>query len=133
MKLNEFCTNLENKIETSYKEGTTVEGAERLAAEFLHAQLLVSSALKKVDLDARMKKSGVKGVRAAVYLEKAKEGDKKPSDVMLNALVDTNEIVQKQQDLLDTAESDRAELERYYDIFCNAHIFYRGIAKGRFE
>lgn len=133
MKLNEFCANLETKIETSYKEGTTVEGAERLAAEFLHAQLLVSSVLKKVDLDARMKKSGVKGVRAAVYLEKAKEGDKKPSDVMLNALVDTNEIVQKQQDLLDTAESDKAELERYYDIFCNAHIFYRGIAKGRFE
>lgn len=133
MKLAEFCLNLENKIKVSYEKGTTVDSAERLAAEFLHAQLLVSSELKKVDLDARMKKSGVKGVRAAVYLEKAKEGDKKPSDVMLNALVDIHDIVQTQQDLLDTVESNKAELERYYDIFCNAHIFYRGIAKGRFE
>lgn len=120
------------KIEASYTEGVTVLQAERLAGEFLAAQLSIAHKLQTADLDARMRKSGVKALRAGVYMEAATKTDKKPSDVMLEAIVNKDKMVQSEQDGLDTAEVERATLERYYDIFLNAHIFFRGIAKGSF-
>ncbi len=123
---------LEAKIQNTYTEGTTLENAERLAAEFLGAQMQVANQLQKIDLDARMRKSGVKAVKAAIYMEAATKTEKKPSDVMLQAIVDMDKVVQSEQDGLDTAEVERASLERYYDIFVNAHIFFRGVAKGNF-
>ncbi len=51
---------------------------------------------------------------------------------MLSALVDSNEVVQQEQQSLDTAEVSRDELERYFDIFQNGHIHFRGLAKGSF-
>lgn len=128
-----LCQQLEAKIQASYEEGVTLETAEKLAAEFLYAQLAVSAELKLIDLDSRMRKSGLKGVRAGVYMDAATKDPKKPSDVMLQAIVDMHEIVQEEQKKLDEAEADRDELERYYNIFLNAHVYYRGIAKGRFE
>lgn len=124
---------LEDKIESSYKLGTSTEEAESLAAAFLHAQLDVSERLKAASLDTSMRKSGLKAIRAAVYLEAAKAGDKKPSDVMLQAMVDSHEIVQQEQDAYDKAVAESEHLERYYNIFTNAHIYYRGIAKGSFN
>lgn len=129
MELNKYFKTLESKIESAYTEGVTLDLAEKLAGEFLKAQMVISAELSKADLDARMRKTGVKAVKAAVYLEEAHKGDKKPSDVMLNALVDSNGTVQEEQQGLDTAEVTRAELERMYDICLNAHIYFRGIAK----
>lgn len=123
---------LEAKIQNAYTEGTTLEQAEKLAGEFLYAQLQIANQLRKADLDARMRKSGVKAVKAAIYMEAATKTDKKPSDVMLAAIVDMDKVVQSEQDGLDAAEVERATLERYYDIFVNAHIFFRGVAKGNF-
>lgn len=127
-----FCEALTEKIKGSYESGVTLEEAERLAAEFLHAQLVVSKELQALDLDARMKKSGLKAVKAAIYLEAATKSDKKPSDVMLNAIVDTSELATGEQDRLDEAEVNRDALERYYSIFREAHIFYRGVSRGTF-
>lgn len=124
---------LEDVIVSSYESGVTLEEAEKLASRFLHAQIQVSSRLRELDLDARMKKSGAKAVRAAVYLSEATKGDKKPSDVMLQAHVDRDSLVQDAQNALDAAEVDRDELDRYFSIFREAHIHFRGIAKGRFE
>lgn len=124
---------LEAKIKESYETGVTLENAERLAAEFLYAQLQVSEALKSADLDSRMKKSGVKAIRAAIYLDAVQKADKKPSDVMLEQMINSNELVLGEQTSLDTAEVDKASLERYYDVFLNSHIFYRAVSKGRFE
>ncbi len=92
----------------------------------------ISQALQSADLDARMRKSGVKAVRAAIYMEAATKNEKKPSDVMLDAIVNMDKVVQSEQDGLDGAEVGRASLERYYDIFGNGHIFFRGVAKGNF-
>lgn len=127
-----FCGALEAKIVSSYESGVSMEDAEKLAGEFLVAQIRVSAKLKEADLSSRMRKSGLKAVRAAVYLEGAKSGEKKPSDALLQAQVDTNELVSGEQDAYDRAEVELAELERYYNIFGNAHIFYRGVAKGNF-
>ncbi len=124
---------LEAKIQASYENGTTLEEAERLAAEFLQAQIQISDELKKSDLDARMKKSGLKAIRGAVYQDIVSKVEKKPTESMLEAQLNTDELIRGEQNNLDTAEVEKAALERYYDIFVNAHIFYRGVSKGRFD
>ena len=133
MKFKELCDSLEAKIQDSYNEGVTLESAEKLAGEFLFAQMSVSAELKKADLSARMRKSGVKAVRAAVYIEAATKDPKKPTEAMLSSIVDTTDLVQSEQEELDKAEVERDELERFYSIFREAHVHFRGIAKGRFD
>lgn len=124
---------LETQIETSYNEGITLEEAEKLAGKFLTAQFLVSQELKKADLDSRMRRSGVKAVRAAIYMEAATKTDKKPSDVMLQALVDMNELVQGEQRSFDEAEAEHDDLERQYSIFREGHIYFRTLSRGKFD
>lgn len=128
-----FCQALQDKIQAAYTEGVSMEDAEKLAGEFLFAQMRVSDALKTADLDARMRKSGVKAVKATVYLDTVQSAEKKPTEAQLAAIVDTNALASAEQNAYDTAEVEKASLERYYDIFLNAHIFFRGVAKGRFE
>lgn len=126
-------THLEDKIKSSYETGVTVEEAEKLAAEFLYAQLTISTELSLVDLDARMKKSGLKSIKSAVRQEEIKKHDKKPTEGHLEDVVNLDEIVQGEQERLDQAEVNRALLEAYYNVFKDAHIYYRGIAKGNFN
>jgi hypothetical protein len=132
MTFQEFCSNLEAKIINSYEQGVTLEEAERLAGEFLGAQLRVSAELKNKDLDSRMRKSGLKALKAAVYMQTL-TAETKLTEAGKAAIVDSDVSVMKTQDDLDVSEVDKAELERYYDIFLNAHIFFRGVSKGRFE
>lgn len=131
--LKALYTNLTAKLKATYTSGITMDEAEKLAAEFLHAQLLLAAELEKYDLDQRMRKSGVKAVRAAIYMEAATKSDKKPSDSFLQNLVDLNELVQTEQRSFDDAEASYDSLQNYFNIFREAHIYYRGIAKGRFE
>ncbi len=133
MTFQKTCLELEKKIEDSYISGISTEHAEKLSGEFLHAQLKVSEQLKKADLDARMRKSGVKAVRAAIYLDIVQKADKKPTESQIAAMIDSDKIVVDEQRGLDEAEVLRDEMERYYSIFQNAHIHYRTIAKGKFE
>jgi hypothetical protein len=133
MELKEYIESIEEKIRSTYEEGVTIEQAEKLASEFLNSQIVISRALAEVDLDSRMKKAGVKAIRAAVYLEECKKSDKKPSDVLLDAIVNSNDIVLGEQGRLDEAEVKKAELDRAFSILQNAHIHYRTIAKGAFS
>ena len=113
----EFCQQLEDKIKNAYEEGTSLEQAEKLAGEFLYGQMKVSHELSTTDLDSRMRKSGVKAVKAAIYMDAATKFDKKPTEAMLAATVDSHEVVQSEQEALDKAEVSKSELERLYDIF----------------
>lgn len=131
MKLSDFCKELENHIISAYGEGCTLEEAERLAAKYLHGQMQVSTALRETDLSARMRKSGLKAVRAAVYTDIKAKGDKLTVDAMEHAL-NMNDLVSAEQDQLDVAEADRDDLKRYYDIFGNAHVYFRTISKGSY-
>lgn len=128
-----LCKSLEAKIQAAYTEGTTINEAEKLAGEFLFAMMQVSSELKDADLNARMRKTGVKAVKAALYLSEVQKSEKKPTEAMLAAMVDANAVVQDEQNGYDKAEVDSADLERYYNIFREAHIYFRGIAKGKFD
>jgi hypothetical protein len=131
--MNKLFADLENEIKQAYEgDGTTAEEAEKLAAKFLHAQMQISAELKRAQLDARMRKSGVKTIRAALYLEIVSKGDKKPTESHIAATLDADTIVQSEQREYDVAEVSVAELERYYDICTNGHIFMRSIAKGNF-
>lgn len=132
MENSNFYQQLEAKIIKAYDEGVTIETAERLAGEFLYAQMRVSDELKNYDLDSRMRKSGLKAVRAAVYAEACKASEKKPTEGALDHLLNSSPLVSVEQDNLDAAEVTRDGLERYYNIFQNAHIFFRGIARGNF-
>jgi hypothetical protein len=124
---------LEDKIKSAYEEGTTIDEAEKLAAEFLYAQMSVAKLLQAADLDARMRKTGVKAIKAAIYLSEVQKADKKPSDVLLEQTVNTNELVTGEQNAYDEAEVNKEALERQYNIFRESHIYFRGISKGRFE
>lgn len=129
-----LCKELEGKIQAAYTEGVSLEDAEKLASEFLYAMLQVSSELKDSDLNARMRKSGLKAVKAALYLDVASkgEGGKKPTEANIAAMIDSADVVQGEQDAFDKAEVGTAELERYYQVFKEAHIHFRGVAKGKF-
>lgn len=130
MIFKERCQELEVEIQQAYKESITLDQSEKLAGNFLHATLQVSSELRKADLDARTRKSGTKAVRAAIYLNIVQNSDKKPTEATISATIDTNEVVVSEQSALDVAEVDRAELERLYDIFNQAHIYFRQMSKG---
>lgn len=123
---------LVEEIQRSYEEGVTVEYAERLAGKFLHAQLAVADQLRVADLDCRMRKTGVKAIKAAIYMEAATKDPKKPSDTLLENVVNQNKLVIDEQKTLDEYEVDRDLLQNYFNIFKEAHIHFRSIAKGSF-
>lgn len=133
MSFTDMCEELTKDIKRSYEEGVTMEEAEKLAGKFLFAQLSVAKELQDSDLDSRMKKSGAKAIKAAVYMEAATSGDKKPSDTFLQALVDMSEVAQGSQNRFDEAEANRDALQNYFNVFKEAHIHFRSIAKGRYE
>lgn len=124
---------LTDKIQASYEQGITTVEAEKLAGEFLHAQIAVSSELAKLDLNARMRKAGLKAVRSAVRTEEVQKHDKKPTESALEDVINLSSLVQGEQDALDNAEVSRDELERLYNIFREAHLHFRTIAKGAFN
>lgn len=130
---NTLFNSLKVDIQKAYEEGVTLELAERLAAKCLSLQIQLSTELSTVDLNARMNKSGFKAIKAAVYLKAATSGDKKPTEAMLTALVDSDELVMGEQNRLDKAEVERNELQNAFDICKESHIYFRGVAKGRFE
>jgi hypothetical protein len=123
---------LEQIIANAFEGETTMQEAERLAARFLVAQMQVSNELRNADLDSRMRKTGTKTLRAALYLNIVNNAEKKPTEAQIAATIDTDSMVEEEQKSLDTAEVDRENLRRYYDIFGNAHIYFRGMAKGNF-
>lgn len=131
--MKELLKRLEDKIKQSYEQGITLDEAEKLASEFLYAQLQISAELTKYDLDSRLRKNGVKSIRAAIYLDIVQKSDKKPTEAQIGAMIDADKIVQDEQQAYDQAEVSKAELDRYYDVFQNAHVHFRTVAKGRFE
>lgn len=124
---------LERDIKKAYETSVTIEEAERMAAKFLGAMFELGLGIRNSDLSARMRKAGVKAIRAAVYLDEAKKGDKKPTEATLTALVDSDKIVGDEQAAFDSAEVEKNLLQNYYDICREAHVYFRGVAKGRFE
>lgn len=132
MSFSKYKAALETKIKQSFTNGITMEEAERLAGEFLQAMLDTSTELKNRDLDTKMKKSGLKAVKARAFLDTL-QSEVKLTEAARLATVDSNELVNKSQDDFDNAEVDKEDLERVFMTFKEAHIHFRSIAKGRFD
>jgi hypothetical protein len=75
----------------------------------------------------------VKAIRAAIYLDIVQKNEKKPTESQISAMIDNNDLVTGEQNAFDLAEVNRDELERYYNVFQQAHVHFRRIAGGRFE
>lgn len=129
----QYCTDLEKQCAEAYESGVTIPEAERLAARCIQAQIVIARELQRLDLDARMKKNGVKAIKANAYLEEITKHDKKPSDTLLEQAVVINELVKAEQKEFDKAESNSQNLSILLGIFKDAHIYFRGISKGRYE
>ncbi len=127
----ELVNTLQDVIKTAYTEGMTIEEAEKTAGRFLEAQMIVADKLANVDLDSRMRKSGLKTIKASVYMEHATKGEKKPSDVMLEAIVNKEKLVTDEQAAFDNAEVNREYLQNLMSIFKEGHIYFRQLSKGQ--
>lgn len=128
-----YITELENDIKNAYEGNITVTEAEKLAAKFLQAQMVIARELETSDLDTKMRKSGLKSIKAAVYMDEAKKDAKKPSDTLLEHHINMNEIVLGEQSRFDEAESSRDLLQNYLNIFKDSHIFFRNLSKGSYS
>ncbi len=120
---------LKVQVLKAYEQGVTVEDAERFAAKCLGAQMKLAEDLELSDLDARMRKNGLKAVKAAIWHDAATSGDKKPSDKALDAIVDMNKLVQDEQNAFDRADAHKDSLEVYLNIFRESHIYFRNIGR----
>jgi len=131
--LKEFCKELETDIQSAYESSVTMERAERLAAKFLGAQMMLVNQLQVTDLDARMKKSGTKALRAEIYHTEATKTEKKPSDAFLASIVDQCGDVRAEQEEFDVMENRVEYLCNLLNVCKEAHVYFRGIAKGSFN
>jgi hypothetical protein len=132
-KLQKLCDELTLDIQKAYEEQVSMSEAERLAAKFLGAQLTVANALQVADLDARMRKSGLKAIKSQVRVDETKKHEKKPTEGALEDAVNLSSEVRDEQDDFDKAETNVNLLKNYYDTFMAGHVFFRGIAKGNFN
>lgn len=133
MDILDFCAELEADIKAAYEGGVTMPVAEALAAKFLSGSLSVGNELEVADLDARMRRAGLKSLKGAVYLAECSKSDKKPSDKMLEAMIDSDKLVLESQEAFDTAEVYVNKLKNYLNVFHEAHVFMRTVAKGSYE
>lgn len=130
-----FYDELEQDIRNAYERPVETDEAQLLASKFLLAQLNAGRELSNLNLDARMKKTGLKALKAQVYLKHAQTslGEKKPTEATLSAIVDSDKLVLENQDMFDKAEVERDLIENYLNVFREAHIFMRSLSKGKFE
>jgi len=133
MTLEQRISELSDKIQGAYESQVTIPEAEALAAEFLHAQLLIAGELSKSDLDARMRKAGAKAIKSAVRMAEIQKHDKKPTEGALDDAMNTSGDVAEAQDAQDAAEVRVAYLQNHLSIFREAHIFFRGVSKGKYD
>jgi hypothetical protein len=107
--------------------GTSISftDAERRASEFLTAQATITD-FRHLLTTERIK---CLTVQTAVFAQQMSKGaGKTVTQDKLNAEA-SDEYIHAREDL-ENIENDLAYLRAYYDIFNNAHIFYRNMAKG---
>ncbi len=132
-KTAEFFIECEEAIMQAYGAGVSPEQAIKLAARFLHAQIKAGDAFRDADLDARMRKAGLKATKAAVYLEESRKGEKKPTEAALDAIVSSSKLVVTTQELLDRAEVKKDAIQNYLNVFREGHIYFRKIGGDTFN
>lgn len=124
---------LVEEIKKTYEVGVSLDEAERLAALALLAADELNRDLRGCDLDVRMRKSGLKAIKATVRSNEISKHDRKPSEGVLEDVVALDPTTREEQDAFDRAEAHKNYLENNLSVANNGHIYYRGIAKGRID
>jgi hypothetical protein len=124
---------LKAEFERAYNGDVTMDEAEKLAAKFLTAQMEVAERLRGGRLDTKIRKRGLKSMKSQVRMDEIKKHDKKPTEGFLEDVVNLDPQVSALEDAFDLAEVETEYLETILGIFKDAHIYFRGTAKGRFE
>lgn len=132
-KLDMICEELKLAIESAYSEGVSIAEAEKLAARTLLVRMELSDEIKSASLDTKMKKHGVKAVRAAAYMAEIAKHEKKPAEGLLEHTVNLSEEVAGEEQVYAEAEANLDRLASYLDIMKDAHLYFRQISKGTFE
>ena len=132
-ELTKLCLELETVVKNAYEKGVSLEEAERLAAKMLGAQMVIAKELEVVDLDSRMKKNGVKTIKAAVYMEELTKHEKKPAEGFLEHAINLNKLVGDEQSAYEKVDARKDALNTYLSIFREAHIYFRTVSRGSFQ
>lgn len=102
--------------------------AERRAGRFLEGMALV------IDARHRLGEDKIKRLttQTAIYAEQlhANKSDEKGSYYVSKAATEASKEYQTAREEFENVDNDMAYLKAMYDIFNNAHIFYRNQAKG---
>lgn len=131
--LDKICQELKQSIERAYAEGVTMQEAERLAAKTLSVRMMLADSIQVADLDARMRRHGVKAVRASAYMEELSKHEKKPAEGFLENAVNLNPDVAQEEREYATVDTEKDRFFTYLGIMADAHIFFRNVAKGSYE
>jgi len=98
---------------------------ERRAGEFLAAMATITNVRHMLTAD----KIRLTSVQTAVYANQMSKGAAKTvTENKLNA--EASEECLKAREELEGVENDITYLKAYYEIFQNAHVMYRNLAKG---
>lgn len=131
--LEDLIDELKSAVERAYNEGVTIPEAEKLAARTLSIRMAIADEIKTKDLDARMKKHGVKAVRGAAYSLEIGKFEKKPTESALEAAVNMSKTVHAAEEEYAEADTEKDRLQAYSDVFKDSHIFFRQLCKGTYE
>jgi len=119
----------ELKIAHSQKYDATQ--AELTAALVLDAQKELSEFLSDAELISKEKKAEVERVEAERYYFYKENSESKTSDVALTRLVSKDELVLTAKKEQYSAESDFSKYKNLFGMLKDAHVFFRGLAKGK--
>ncbi len=131
--LEKELNSLKKSIESAYQEGVTIPQAEKLASKTLLVRMQLADEIQCNDLDARMKRQGVKAVRGQEYTRIATASDKKPTETAIESQINTSELVIDAENEYAIADTAKDRLQLYSGILADAHIFFRYTARGTFE
>ena len=122
-EIKEYIAKYESLLPTG--EGLSAVEAERRAGEFLSVMATIVNWRHLLAQD----KIRLMSVQTAVYAEQMAAGTAKT--VTENKLAaEASQAYTKSREDFESIENDLNYLKAYYEIFNNAHIFYRSVAKG---
>lgn len=133
MKREKMYETIKAQIMLAYEEGVSIPEAEKLAALTLAARIEIAEEIKSTELDAKMRKQGVKALRGKEYLTIVAAEEKKPTEAMIAAKIDSSADVNAEEEQLALAEVNASHLKSMLDLYKDAHLFFRQVCRGTFE
>ena len=130
--MNKTCVELKEAIIKAHQTETSVSEAEQLSAKCLAASMALADDIRAVDLKARMRKIGLRNIRSQAYLDELAKHEKKPTEAYIDAAINLNvDIAPLEMELADK-EVELNNLKHYYEVFKEAHQYFRAIMKAGF-